>query len=189
MDKVKVAIFASGNGSNAQAIMQAAHFGELNIQIEWVISDKPTAFVVERANKMNIPVWAYTHQSKGGRQLWEKEVCRLLQDSQVKYIFLAGYMKIIGKTLLECFPQKIMNIHPSLLPAFPGMHSIEKAYESGVKITGVTLHWIDQGVDTGPIIAQEAIMIQPEWSLEMLEQKIHEVEHRLYKQTIKQIIK
>lgn len=188
MGKTKIAVFASGSGSNFEAIAQACRSGELLAEIVVVITDRPAAYVVERAKEMNIPVAAYEAKAFRSKEAFEEAIVERLTDDGVEWLVLAGYMRLIGPTLLNAFPSRIVNIHPSLLPAFPGKDAIGQAIAHGVKVTGVTVHLVDEGMDTGPILAQQAVAVVHN-DLEKTAQSIHEVEHVLYKETLQQLFK
>lgn len=188
MGKTKIAVFASGSGSNFEAIAQACQSGELLAEIVVVITDRPAAYVVERAKEMNIPVAAYEAKAFRSKEAFEEAIVERLTDDGVEWLVLAGYMRLIGPTLLNAFPSRIVNIHPSLLPAFPGKDAIGQAIAHGVKVTGVTVHLVDEGMDTGPILAQQAVAVVHN-DLEKTAQSIHEVEHVLYKETLQQLFK
>lgn len=181
-------ILASGHGSNMEAIAEACARGELAAKVSVVISDKKEAYVLERAKRRGIPHYFVDYSLYPNRRSYEEKVLDILHAHGVQYIVLAGYMRVVGEVLLQAYPQRILNIHPSLLPAFPGLSAIRKAYEYGVQITGVTVHFVDEGVDTGPILQQEVVPIGLEDSLESLEKKVHEVEHRLYKKALALLI-
>lgn len=185
---MRLALFASGTGSNVQAIIQAVEKGDLQAELACLICDQPSAPVIEKARTAGLPVFSLTYKAAGGKAAWEQAVVTYLKDQAVDILVLAGFMRIIGPDLLAAYPQAILNIHPSLLPKFPGKAGIKEAYEAGVSQTGVTIHWVDQEVDTGPIIAQEAITVSPDWTLDQLEAAIHQVEHRLYPATLQTLI-
>ncbi|MEO4055590.1 phosphoribosylglycinamide formyltransferase [Solibacillus sp. CAU 1738] len=181
----KIAVFASGSGSNFQAIAECIERGELNAKIELVVTDKPGAFVVTRAQKFNIPVLELTPKTFDSKAAYEQAVIKALREKDVEWIILAGYMRLISDTLLAAFPNRIINIHPSLLPSFPGKDAISQAFEHGVKVTGVTVHYVDAGMDTGPIIAQAAVEVAG--TLDETEKLIHATEHQLYTKTLQQL--
>ena len=183
----KIAVFASGNGSNFQALAEAVEEGSLHASIEWLICDQPDAYCIERAEKWNIPVFVFCPKDYPTKEDYEKEILKHLQARDVDVLVLAGYMRLIGSVLLTAYPNQIMNIHPSLLPSFPGKNAVLQAVEAGVRVTGVTVHYVDQGMDTGPIIAQRAIPIDKGESIESLHRKIQQVEHDLYPKIIEQI--
>jgi phosphoribosylglycinamide formyltransferase-1 len=183
----KIGIFASGTGSNFQAIAKACQEGIINAQVALLICDKPQAGVISKAKSLDVEVFTFSTKEYDSKVAYEKECLVQLRKHQVELILLAGYMRIVGSTLLEAYPDKIINIHPSLLPDFPGMNSIERAFKSGVKKTGVTVHFVDSGIDTGPIIAQRTVDIEEGDSLERLEGKIPQVEHELYVEVLNEI--
>ncbi|EOL43313.1 phosphoribosylglycinamide formyltransferase [Enterococcus caccae] len=186
---MKLAIFASGNGSNFQAIAEAVVTGEINAEIALLFCDKKDAYAVQRARSMAIPVISFSPKDFESKAMYEAELLHLLEEEQIDLVVLAGYMRIIGPTLLEVFSNRIINIHPSLLPDFPGLHGIKDAFYANVAETGVTIHYIDGGVDTGPIIAQEKIKIEPFDTLDSLEKKIHTIEHELFPNVLAKLIK
>ncbi|KRG14369.1 phosphoribosylglycinamide formyltransferase [Lederbergia galactosidilytica] len=183
----RIAIFASGTGSNFQAIVDAIQKGNLQATIALLICDKPEAPVIEKAQKTNIPVFTFSPKEFASKAIFESIICEQLQEAKVDFIVLAGYMRLIGPTLLQAYPNKIINLHPSLLPAFPGKEAIKQAVQAGVKITGITIHYVDEGMDTGPIIAQEAVEISEDDTLFDVERKIHQVEHIFYPQTLQKL--
>ncbi|WP_159721649.1 phosphoribosylglycinamide formyltransferase [Enterococcus sp. CSURQ0835] len=186
---MKIAVLASGNGSNFEAIANAIKTGELAAELSLVFSDHRDAFVLERAKKLGIPSVSFELKEFPDKKSYETQLLRVLQANEIELVVLAGYLRLIGPTLLAAFPQKILNLHPALLPDFPGLHGIKDAFEAGVSQTGVTVHYVDKGMDTGPVIAQAVVDLEPDETLTSLEQKIHAVEHRLYPQTIAQVIK
>ncbi|CAI3314562.1 phosphoribosylglycinamide formyltransferase [Enterococcus cecorum] len=185
---MRVAILASGNGSNFEALAHQFQAGLLPGELIFVFSDHHNAYVLERARQLNVCAFSFEVKEFANKAAYEKALLQLLQEQEIDLIVLAGYMRIIGQTLLSHYSNRILNIHPSLLPSFPGLHGIKDAYEYGVKVTGVTVHLVDDGVDTGPIIAQEPVMILPEDSLESLEEKIHQTEHRLYPKVLRDVL-
>lgn len=185
---MRIAVFASGNGSNFQAIAEAIASKQVEATMCFLFCDNPKAYAIERAKKMGIPFTVFRPKNYADRVAYETELLEQLELNQVDLIVLAGYMRIIGPTLLTAYANRILNIHPSLLPYFPGRRSIKDAFEANGKQTGVTVHFIDEGVDTGPIIAQEKVAILPEDTLDSLEAKIHQVEHQIYPQVIQKLI-
>jgi phosphoribosylglycinamide formyltransferase-1 len=182
-----VAVFASGNGSNLQAIIDAIQRGELDAKIQLVVCDNPGAYCLERAARAGLSRFLFYPRMYPSKAVYEELILRQLRQWDVEYIVLAGYMRIIGPTLLEAFPQRIINIHPSLLPSFPGRDAIGQALAAGVPLTGVTIHCVNEGIDTGPIIAQRPVPIDPGETRESLERKIHAVEHELYPKVLQEI--
>lgn len=185
---MRVAILASGNGSNFEALAHQFQAGLLPGELAFVFSDHHNAYVLERAQRLNVRAFSFEVKDFVNKVAYEEALLQLLQEQEIDLIVLAGYMRIIGQTLLSHYSNRILNIHPSLLPSFPGLHGIKDAYEYGVKVTGVTVHLVDDGVDTGPIIAQEPVMILPEDTLESLEEKIHQTEHRLYPKVLRDVL-
>jgi phosphoribosylglycinamide formyltransferase-1 len=183
----KIAVFASGNGTNLQAIIDAVRRGELAASIELVVCDRLGAYCLTRAREAGIPYFMFYPRKYPSKAAYEELILQQLMEAGVEYIVLAGYMRIIGLTLLNAYPQRIINIHPSLLPSFPGRDAIGQALDAGVPLTGVTIHYVDEGIDTGPTIAQRPVFIDPGESRESLEQKIHAVEHELYPQVLQEI--
>jgi phosphoribosylglycinamide formyltransferase-1 len=181
---MKIAIFASGSGSNFQAIQDEIKKGRLNASVELLVCDRKEAFVIERALQAQVPVFSFNPKEYGSKEEFETEIAEELRKRDVELLVLAGYMRLIGPTLLRDYPGRIVNIHPSLLPSFPGKDAIGQAISAGVKVTGVTVHFVDEGMDTGPIIAQEAVSIFPGEGSEDVAAKIHAVEHRLYPEVL-----
>jgi phosphoribosylglycinamide formyltransferase-1 len=186
---MRIAVFASGNGSNFTAIAEAINQGQVNgATIALLFSDQHSAYALQRAEKLDIPTVQLSPKEYGSKVDFETAILSKLSEYAVDMIVLAGYMRIVGPTLLEAFPKKIINLHPSLLPSFPGKSGIADAYQYGVKVTGITIHYVDRGIDTGPIIAQEVIPITATDTLESLTEKIHQLEHRVYPAVIAEII-
>ncbi|RKQ34615.1 phosphoribosylglycinamide formyltransferase [Oceanobacillus halophilus] len=186
MSLVKAAVFASGTGSNFQAIMENAN---LPCEISLLICDKPGARVLEKAKKFGVPTFVFKPKEYTNKEEYEKLLVEKLREADVSWVFLAGYMRIVGPTLLSAYEGRIVNIHPSLLPKFPGKDAIGQAFQAGENVTGVTVHFIDEGIDTGPIIAQEPVYILADDTEESLKDRIQKVEHRLYPRVIQKIVK
>ncbi|SBO16884.1 phosphoribosylglycinamide formyltransferase [Carnobacterium divergens] len=185
---MKIAVFASGNGSNFEAIVKSMNQGEIEGSIVLVFSDRTDAYVLERAKSLQIPVRSFSPKQFTNKVEYEKEILKELKAKEVELLVLAGYMRLIGPTLLNAYPNRILNIHPALLPEYPGLHGIRDAFEAGVKQTGVTVHYVDNGVDTGPILAQKRVNIEENETLVSLELKIHQAEHQLYPEVIQDVI-
>lgn len=185
---MRIAIFASGNGSNFQAITEAIKSNKINGTIMFLFCDNPNALVIQRAQRLGISTIIFSPKDFSSKREYEEKLLKKLNEEDIQLIVLAGYMRIIGSSLLQAFPNQIINIHPSLLPKFPGLHGIRDAFNAKAKETGVTIHYVDDGVDTGPIIRQEKILIDKKETLETLEAKIHQVEHRLYPEVLAEII-
>ena len=183
----KIAIFASGSGSNFQAIVEAMRTGDARISVEMLICDQPGAYCVTRAEELGVPVLTFKPKDYPSKKAYEEKVLAALREKGVEWIILAGFMRLIGPSLLEAYPNRILNIHPSLLPSFPGKDAVGQAMAAGVKVSGVTIHYVDAGMDTGPIIAQEAITIEAGDDSAKVHQKIQQVEHRLYPAIIEKV--
>ena len=184
--KSKIAVFASGSGSNFEAIEEACRNGELNAEIVLMVTNKPEAYVVQRAEQAGIQVATFPATEYATREAYEEAILKALQEVDAEWLVLAGYMRLIGETLLTAYPSRIVNIHPSLLPSFPGKDAIEQAIEHGVKVTGVTVHLVDAGMDTGPILAQQAVNVT-DGDIKKTADDIHAVEHDLYKDTLRKL--
>ncbi|MCJ1910239.1 phosphoribosylglycinamide formyltransferase [Planococcus ruber] len=185
-NKPKMAVFASGNGSNFQAIADSIQRGELQAELALVVTDRPAAFVVERAEKLGVPSFAFLPSEYDSKQLYEEMLKEKLQSLGVEWIVLAGYMRLIGPVLLQAFENRIINIHPSVLPAFPGKDAIGQTLAAGAEFAGVTVHYVDAGMDTGKIIAQQSFAVEGR-TREAVEKEIHEIEHQLYPATLQQL--
>lgn len=181
---MRFAVFASGNGSNFTAIEEACEKGQIKADLALVFCDQPTAYVLERAKSANVPAISFRVKDFSSKAAYEEEILKLLKTYHIDWLVLAGYMRLVGPTLLEAYPQKIINIHPAVLPLFPGLHGIEDAFNAGVSETGVTVHFVDAGVDSGPIIKQAHVKINPGESLDKLETRIHATEHVLYPEVL-----
>lgn len=185
----RLAVFASGTGSNYEAIMQAVQQGSLEAEVSLLICDQPNAAVIQKAKHYGTEVFVFERKNYDTKQTFEAAIVQTLQSNQIDWVILAGYMRLIGETILQPYQGRIINIHPSLLPSFPGLDAIGQALEAGVKITGVTIHYVDEGMDTGKIIAQEAVKLEENMTKEELQQAIQRTEHELYPRTIQQLIK
>ena len=181
---IKIAILVSGNGTNLQSIIDAIEAGILDAKIAVVISNNPNAFALERAVSHNIPTEVLPNNAYPSREEYDRKVIEILTSRNVDLVVLAGFMRIITGTLINTFPMGIMNIHPALLPAFPGLNVQREAIEHGVKFSGATVHFVDEGVDTGPIIIQAVVPVHDDDSVERLAARILKEEHRIYPQAI-----
>ncbi|WP_028784676.1 phosphoribosylglycinamide formyltransferase [Thalassobacillus devorans] len=185
---IKAAIFASGTGSNFDSIVRASEKGEIPCDIRLLVCDRSNAHVIEKAEKKNIDTFVFSPKEFDGKDAYERQILLECKERGIEWIFLAGYMRLIGPVLLAPYQNRIINIHPSLLPAFPGKDAIGQAFEKRVKVTGVTIHYIDNGMDTGPIIEQEAVRITAEDTRESLQKKIQAIEHSLYPKVIQSLL-
>ena len=187
MSRVRLAVFASGSGSNYEAIAQACSVGRLDAEVVLLVCDKPGAKVLERAKRFGTESFAFNPKDYESKAAFETVLQRMLEERKVDYICLAGYMRIVGPVLLGAFEQRIINIHPSLLPSFKGAHAIQDAVDYGVKIFGATTHFVDDTLDGGRIIDQGAIVYEGD-DVEELTNLIHKIEHNLYVKTINKLI-
>ena len=176
-EPLKLGILASGSGSNFEAIAQAIQQQQLNAKAEILIYNNPDAKVVERAQKYNVPTQLLNHRHYKKREDLDRKIVETFKQHQIQLVVMAGWMRIVTPVLIDAFPQKIINLHPSLLPSFPGIHAIEQALNAGVKITGCTVHFVELAVDSGPIILQAAVPVFPEDTPETLHQRIQIQEH------------
>ncbi|SDM82299.1 phosphoribosylglycinamide formyltransferase [Paenibacillus jilunlii] len=182
----RIAVFASGQGSNFAALAEAERAGRLGGgRIELLVSDRPEAPVAKRAEEAGIPALLLRPKDFASRELYEAEIVAELQRRNIGLIVLAGYMRLITPVLLAPYAGRIVNIHPSLLPAFAGKDAIGQALDYGVKLTGVTVHFVDGGMDTGPVIAQRSVAVEPGDSAESLAERIHQVEYELYPEIVR----
>lgn len=184
---LRIGILGSGSGSNCEAIMEACARKSVPAEVAVVLSDVADAFILERGRRRNIPcqfIGKSQFKTKLEPEL-EQHVVDLLCHAGVQLVALAGYMRVVKSPLLAAFPGRVINIHPSLLPSFPGLKAWEQALNYGVKVTGVTVHFVNEGVDTGPIILQETVPVLPGDTAETLHQRLHAVEHRLFPEAIR----
>ena len=182
---LKLAVLASGSGSNLQAMIDAIAAGALPAKIQLVLSDKADAFALERAKQAGIPTVVISPQAFATREEYDRQVVAAIRQYEVDVVALAGYMRVVTPGFLQAFPQRVVNIHPALLPAFPGLHGQRQAWEYGVKVSGCTVHFVDEGTDTGPIIAQATVPVLDTDDADTLAARILEQEHRLYPHVLK----
>lgn len=185
---MKIAVFASGTGSNFAAILEAIQSKKItNVQVVLLVSDRPEALAVQKAKDELIPVFTFNAKDFPNKQAYEEEILEKLTQREVDFIVLAGYMRLLGHVLLGAYDRKIINVHPSLLPAFQGKDAIGQALNYGVKVTGVTVHFVDEGMDTGAVISQRAVLIDSDETRESLIKKIQELEHSLLPEVIQNL--
>ncbi len=184
MKKINLGVLVSGGGTNLQSIIDSIEEGKLDATIQVVISNVPGVRSLERAREHNIPTVVIDHENFATREEFDREIVAVLKAHRVDLAIMAGFMRILTPVLLRTFPLKIMNIHPALLPSFQGLHVQEKAFDYGVKFSGCTVHFVDEGVDTGPIIIQAVVPVHDDDTAEMLQQRILREEHRIYPQAI-----
>jgi len=183
--KKRIAVFASGFGSNLQALIDYNNKHGLNGDIVLVFSNNKDAFTLVRAKKNNIKAVFMDPTRYSSREKYDSKIIEMLEEEKINLVVLAGYMLLLSQEFIHRFKNKILNIHPALLPSFKGTHGIKDAYRYGVKVTGITVHFVDEDLDSGPIILQEAFPIDPDDSVEELEGKIHKVEHKIYPEAVK----
>jgi phosphoribosylglycinamide formyltransferase-1 len=179
-----VGVLVSGRGSNLQALIDARDRGELGGAIALVVSNVETAAALERARRAGIPAFFRDHRGRP-REEFDAEIAELLLAHHVDLVCLAGFMRLLSPVLLRAFPGRILNVHPALLPAFPGRDAQRQALEHGVKLSGATVHIVDEGLDSGPIVAQEAVPVLPGDGVASLSARILEAEHRLYPRAVR----
>ncbi len=182
---LRIGVLASGRGSNLQAIIDAIEAGKLDCRLAVVVSDRADARALERARKHGIDAVFIDPKAYPGREAYDQAVMAELAERRVELVCLAGYMRILTPMFVRALPGQIMNIHPALLPAFPGLHAQRQALEYGVKVSGATVHFVDEGVDTGPIICQAAVPVREDDTEETLAARILAEEHELYPRAIR----
>jgi len=189
----RLVVLISGNGSNLQAILDACRSGELNAQVATVISNKADAYGLIRAKNAGVEAFHFAKLTTETRQEYDKRLADYVTTKQPDYIILAGWMRILSSSFLSSFPNKVINLHPALPDTFPGTHAIERAFEAygcgEIDHTGVMVHLVpDEGVDNGPVLATEIVPIYKDDTLQTLETRVHEIEHRLLVNTLKKIL-
>jgi phosphoribosylglycinamide formyltransferase 1 len=178
------AVLASGRGGNLKAIIEAVKKGAIKADLKLVISDKKDAYALEHACQAQISAVFINPKDFQDRESFDRAIVERLHASQIDFVVLAGYMRLVSDYFIGQYPDKILNIHPSLLPDFKGMHAIKEAFDAKVTVTGPTVHFVVREVDSGPIILQEPVRVAPQDTLESLEEKIHQAEHRIYPKAI-----
>ena len=180
---LKIGVLVSGSGTNLQAFIDAIAAKELDAEIVLVVSSRPDAYGIERAKAANIPVLVLNKGVYADPKAADARIVAALQEAGAEYVFMAGYMRMVTPVMLDAFPNRVVNLHPALLPSFKGAHGIQDAFDAGVKYTGVTVHFANAEYDKGPIISQEPVAVLETDTVETLEERIHAVEHRLYPAT------
>lgn len=186
--RVRLAVLISGSGSNLQALLDACSQADYPAQVVCVVSNVPTAYGLERARKAGVPAVVLDHKAFGSRADFERALGDELEKAGVEWVCLAGFMRLVSADFLARFPGRVLNIHPSLLPAFTGLHAQRQALERGVKIAGCTVHFVDAGMDTGPIIAQAAVPVLPGDDEASLSARILAEEHKLYPLAVRLVV-
>lgn len=185
--KRRIAIFASGSGTNFEALVRACRDGRVGAECVVMVCDKPGAKVVERAAQLGVESFVFSPRDYESKAAYEAEIVDRLNKAGVELVCLAGYMRILGEVMLSAYEGRIINLHPALLPSFKGAHGIEDAYRAGVKVFGVTIHYVDSSLDGGKIIDQRAFHSDGE-SLEQVAARIHDVEHELYPEVVERLL-
>jgi phosphoribosylglycinamide formyltransferase-1 len=184
LKKIAIGTLVSGSGSNLQSIIDHIEDGTLDAEIKMVVSNNPDAYALERCNKHRIPSAVVNHRGFSSREDYDRKVIQILESSGVELVVLAGFMRILSREFFRAFPMRIINIHPALLPSFPGIHVQQKAIEYGVKFSGCTVHFADEGVDSGPIIIQSVVPVFEYDTADTLAARILKEEHKIYPQAI-----
>ena len=183
-EPLKIGVLLSGSGTNLQAIIDAAAEG-LPVEIVHVVSSRPDAFGIERAHRAGIPVTVLNRDVYADPVEADKRIAETLRYAHAEYVVMAGYMRKVTPVLLDAFPDRVLNLHPALLPSFKGAHAIQDAFDAGVKVTGITVHFANEDYDKGTIVAQRAVEVREDDTLDDLEARIHEVEHVLYPEVLR----
>ena len=181
---INLGVLVSGKGTNLQSLLDAIEAGRLDARVAVVVSNNPKAFALDRARSRKIPVEVIPNTAFPSREEYDRNIAGILRDHAVDLVILAGFMKIITAELINAFPMRIMNIHPALLPAFPGLNVQKKALEYGARFSGATVHFVDEGIDTGPIIIQAVVPVYEEDTVETLSSRILAEEHRIYPEAV-----
>ena len=184
---MELGVLISGSGTNLQSIIDNIATGSLDAHIALVVSSNPTAYGLQRAQEAGIPILAMEVSDYEDADAADAKIVAALQQAGVEYVAMAGYMRMVRRPLLEAFPNRIINLHPTLLPSFAGAHGIADAFNYGVKITGITVHFANADMDAGPIIAQQVVEVREDDTEETLEERIHAAEHQLYPQVLQLI--
>ena len=181
---IRLGVLVSGSGTNLQSILDACERGDIDGQVAVVISNVADAYALKRADHKGVPTRRVSHKEYPDREDFDRELIRILKEFQIDLVALAGFMRILTPAFLRAFPGRIMNIHPALLPAFPGLGVRQAAIEHGVRFSGCTVHFVDEGVDTGPIIIQAVVPVYPEDTEDVLRERILSLEHKIYPKAI-----
>ncbi len=181
---LNIGVLISGSGSNLQSLIDHIQEGTLDARISLVVSSRPDAYGIERAKKAGIPVLVLNREAYADAVAANKRIADALKEAGAEYVVMAGYMRMVTAEVLDAFPDRVVNLHPALLPSFKGAHAIQDAFDFGVKVTGVTVHFANADYDKGPIIAQRAVEVREDDTVEALEARIHAVEHELYPRVV-----
>lgn len=186
-DKLKIGVLLSGSGTNLQAIIDAIAQEGLPVEIVHVLSSRPDAYGIERARTAGIPVTVFDRTVYEDREAADGRIAAIMAEAGAEYLVMAGYMRKLTPVVLGAFPDRVLNLHPALLPSFKGGHAIRDAWDAGVKVTGVTVHLANEEYDKGPIVAQRAVPVLPGDDIDALEVRIHETEHEIYPAVLRAI--
>ena len=181
---INIGVLVSGRGTNLQAIIEAVEEGRIEGEISIVVSDNPDAYALKRAKQYNIETQYIDFNKFKNRENYDKKIVEYLKEKKVDLVVLAGYMRILSPYFIRTYKNKIINIHPALLPSFPGLHTQRQAVEYGVKVSGCTVHFVDEGVDSGPIILQKTVEVKDNDTEESLAERILKEEHQIYPRAI-----
>ena len=184
MKNLPIGVLLSGSGTNLQALIDRVADGSLAADIVLVISSRPDAYGIERAKAAGIPVLVLNREVYADAKAADQRIVDALREAGAEYVVMAGYMRMVTSVLLDAYPNRVVNLHPALLPSFRGAHGIQDAWDAGVKVTGVTVHFANAEYDKGPIIAQRAVVVRESDTVDTLEERIHEVEHEMYPQVL-----
>ena len=186
-EPLKIGVLISGSGTNLQALIDCIAAGELNASIELVVSSRPSAYGLKRAEEAGIQTLTLSRDVYADPIAADEVIAHALLERGVEYVVMAGYMRMVHAPLLATFENRVVNLHPALLPSFQGAHAIDDAFNRGVKVTGVTVHFANEVYDCGPIIAQRPLAVEEGWDVDTLEEHIHAIEHELYPQVIQML--
>lgn len=184
----RIAFLVSGSGTNMCNLVKKIKAGEIHAEAAIVISNKPGVKALDRAKEQGVPSAVISHKDYATRELFDEALARRMDSHKIDYVVLAGFMRVLTESFVKKFHGRLINIHPALLPAFPGAHAIKDAWDAKVKETGVTVHFVDSGVDTGPIILQRKVPVLPGDTLEILEARIHSLEYELYPEALNLVL-
>ncbi|MDO4400403.1 MAG: phosphoribosylglycinamide formyltransferase [Coriobacteriia bacterium] len=183
-ESLKIGVLISGSGTNLQAIIDAIDAGKVNAQVVLVLSSRPDAYGLQRAEAAGIPTVALNRDVYADAHAANQRIADEMKAAGAEYLVMAGYMRMVGAEVLDAYPDRVVNLHPALLPSFVGAHAIQDAFEAGVKVTGVTVHFANAEYDKGPIIAQKAVPVKEGDTIDELEARIHKAEHKLYPKVV-----
>lgn len=184
----RIAFLVSGSGTNMANLIQKIKSGEVCAEAAIVISNKPGVKALNRAKELGVPAAVISHKDYATRQLFDEALAACIDSHKIDYVVLAGFMRVLTEGFVKKYHGRLINIHPALLPAFPGAHAIQDAWDAKVKETGVTVHFVDGGVDTGPVILQRKVPVLPNDTLETLEARIHQIEYEIYPEALKLVL-